>query len=188
MADSAFVFSDTFPQAQLLHQSSSPQGKPIQPIGTACDGLTQDYCAKPGHFYPRSEISYYIEENRSIMKRMFGSVSARSLLKKDEEEAAVDNSDLRRRRQAKQLAQPAVYLCPVEEELVTPFWALNGTGTKLAIVNTPPFEQAIHTVKCARGQPGRCHPTRPCLCTQEYSWFRLLAYDSSDNCKGIFME
>jgi Spaetzle len=74
------------------------------------------------------------------------------------------------------------------EELVTPFWAVNGTGVRLAIVNTPPFEQAIHTVKCARGQPARCHPTRPCWCTQEYSWFRLLAYDATDNCKGIFMD
>ncbi|GAV00382.1 hypothetical protein RvY_11240 [Ramazzottius varieornatus] len=95
------------------------------------------------------------------MKRMFGTVSSRSLLRKDEEEVAMDNSDLRKKRMAKPPQTPQ---------------------------QLPPFEQAIHTVKCARGQPGRCHPTRPCWCTQEYSWFRLLAYDATDNCKGIFMD
>ncbi|XP_055352092.1 protein spaetzle 4-like [Paramacrobiotus metropolitanus] len=195
----------------------------------SCDGVFQDYCSKPGIFYPRSDISMFIDENKALMRRMFGSVSSRSLIRKEEEDqpngpnGQLDNSDLRRKRMVKNGAaagagtgaggpQPALtsYLCPVEEELVTPFWAVNGTGVKLAIVNSPPFEQAVHTVKCARsmtssglpltpaqqgtagGSAGtmhnRCHPSRPCWCSQEYSWFRLLAYDPHDNCKGIFMD
>jgi hypothetical protein len=53
LADSVYSFSELFtPQAQLLHQSLSTLGKTGQ-HGITCDGVTQEYCAKPGQFYPR---------------------------------------------------------------------------------------------------------------------------------------
>ena len=58
LADSPFPFPDVFPpQAQLLQQSLSQTiktGSHGQSHGSVtCDGIAQEYCAKPGHFYPR---------------------------------------------------------------------------------------------------------------------------------------
>ncbi|XP_059613407.1 protein spaetzle 3-like [Phlebotomus argentipes] len=77
-------------------------------------------------------------------------------------------------------------ICESKVEIVTPFWASNSAGKIRAIVNTQHFEQAIHQEVCSKPQTTRC--AGDCGCEQKYKWYRLLAYDPDNDCKGIFMD
>ncbi|GBP15876.1 Protein spaetzle 3 [Eumeta japonica] len=76
--------------------------------------------------------------------------------------------------------------CESKTEIMTPYWALNSARKVRAIVNTMHFEQAIHQEVCSKKTTSRC--SGDCGCEQKYKWHRLLAYDPTDDCAGIFMD
>ncbi|CAG0892006.1 unnamed protein product [Cyprideis torosa] len=77
--------------------------------------------------------------------------------------------------------------CPVKEEVVAPYWANNTRGEVLALLNLYPFEQYIHWEKCTyENEQMFCHAS--CRCEQQYRLHRLLAFDPSNECRGIFSD
>jgi len=77
--------------------------------------------------------------------------------------------------------------CPVKEEVVAPFWANNTRGEVLALLNLYPFEQYVHWERCTfENKQMFCR--QGCRCEQQYRLHRLLAYDPSNDCRGIFSD
>ncbi|KAF6207799.1 hypothetical protein GE061_016247 [Apolygus lucorum] len=80
-----------------------------------------------------------------------------------------------------------VNACPVKEEVVAPFWANNTRGEVLALLNLYPFEQYVHWERCTfENKQMFCR--EGCRCEQQYRLHRLLAYDPSNDCRGIFSD
>ncbi|CAH1407533.1 unnamed protein product, partial [Nezara viridula] len=80
-----------------------------------------------------------------------------------------------------------VNACPVKEEVVAPFWANNTRGEILALLNLYPFEQYVHWERCTfENKQMFCR--EGCRCEQQYRLHRLLAYDPSNDCRGIFSD
>ncbi|XP_014213312.1 protein spaetzle 4-like [Copidosoma floridanum] len=77
--------------------------------------------------------------------------------------------------------------CPVMEEVVAPFWANNTRGEMLALLNLYPFEQYVHWEKCSQ-ENKQMYCRDGCRCEQQYRLHRLLAYDPSNECRGIFSD
>ncbi|KAG6448876.1 protein spaetzle 3 [Manduca sexta] len=161
----------------------------------------QLYCPTAGNSYPLEQIETFIDENKALIKRMYGSFNtpAGSRVKRapgvpDMHDASGD-SFFRHARQAANTPLPdaqavnstgRVDACESKTEIMTPYWALNSARKLRAIVNTMHFEQAIHQETCSKTTTNRCN--RDCGCEQKYKWHRLLAYDPSDDCAGIFMD
>ncbi|XP_050665910.1 protein spaetzle 3 [Leptidea sinapis] len=164
----------------------------------------QLYCPTAGNTYPLDKIETFIDENKALIKRMYGSFStpAGSRVRRapgvpdlhgDFPEHSGD-SYFRHVRQAKPpLPEPPsvnstgrIDACESKTEIMTPYWALNSARKLRAIVNTMHFEQAIHQEVCSKKSTARC--TGDCGCEQKYKWHRLLAYDPNDDCAGIFMD
>ncbi|XP_023349455.1 protein spaetzle 4 isoform X3 [Eurytemora carolleeae] len=81
----------------------------------------------------------------------------------------------------------SVNACPVYEEVKAPYWANNTRNQVLALLNLYPFEQYIHIEKCKyEGEEMLCRPG--CRCEQQYRLHRLLAFDPSNECRGIFSD
>ncbi|CAG4951702.1 protein spaetzle 3 [Colias croceus] len=164
----------------------------------------QLYCPTAGNTYPLDKIETFIDENKALIKRMYGSFTmpggsrVRRAPGVPDMHAGMDShsgdSYFRHVRQAKPPLPDAqsvnstgrIDACESKTEIMTPYWALN-SGRKLrAIVNTMHFEQAIHQEVCSKQSTSRC--SGDCGCEQKYKWHRLLAYDPSDDCAGIFMD
>ncbi|RZF43763.1 hypothetical protein LSTR_LSTR009186 [Laodelphax striatellus] len=80
-----------------------------------------------------------------------------------------------------------VNACPVKEEVVAPFWANNTRGEVLALLNLYPFEQYVHWERCTY-ENKQMFCRAGCRCEQQYRLHRLLAYDPSNDCRGIFSD
>ncbi|KAJ2945554.1 hypothetical protein O0L34_g374 [Tuta absoluta] len=159
----------------------------------------QLYCPTAGNTYPLDKIENFIDENKALIKRMYGSFATPGGGRVRRAPGVPDlhsgDSYFRHVRQAgsPNLPDPQsvnstgrVDACESKTEIMTPYWALN-SGRKLrAIVNTMHFEQAIHQEVCSKKSTSRC--SGDCGCEQKYKWHRLLAYDPSDDCAGIFMD
>lgn len=161
----------------------------------------QLYCPTAGNTYPLDKIENFIDENKALIKRMYGSFTTpagnrvRRAPGVPDMHDATGDSYFRHVRQAAntQLPDPQsvnntgrVDACESKTEIMTPYWALNSARKLRAIVNTMHFEQAIHQETCSKKTTARC--TRDCGCEQKYKWHRLLAYDPNDDCAGIFMD
>ena len=85
-----------------------------------------------------------------------------------------------------------VGLCCVELYYTPPSaWLTLGvllaTGLTLALLNLYPFEQYIHMEICrAEYDEMLCRPG--CRCEQQYRLQRLLAFDPSNECRGVFSD
>jgi len=80
-----------------------------------------------------------------------------------------------------------VNACPVEADVVAPYWANNTRGEVLALLNLAPFEQYVHWEKCKfEYRQMYCRPG--CRCEQQYRLHRMLAFDPQDDCRGIFSD
>ncbi|KAJ8669317.1 hypothetical protein QAD02_000576 [Eretmocerus hayati] len=108
--------------------------------------------------------------------------------------AAKDKHDpLQQQQQPQQQQAPPVLkvrginACPVKEEVVAPFWANNTRGEVLALLNLYPFEQYVHWEKCTN-ENKQMYCRDGCRCEQQYRLHRLLAYDPSNECRGIFSD
>lgn len=89
--------------------------------------------------------------------------------------------------QAQMYKLRGVNACPVKEEVVAPFWANNTRGEVLALLNLYPFEQYVHWERCTfENKQMFCR--QGCRCEQQYRLHRLLAYDPSNDCRGIFSD
>lgn len=172
----------------------------------------QLFCPTAGSSYPIERIELFIDENKALMKRMYGEfqmsteygppqTTQRRSVKREatgsrplpgvpdlpEAEAESFFAKLRHTRQTSRNESGRVDACESKVEIVTPYWASNSAGKIRAIVNTQHFEQAIHQEVCSnKAQTKRC--TGDCGCEQKYKWHRLLAYDPDNDCKGIFMD
>ncbi|KAL1122147.1 hypothetical protein AAG570_003552, partial [Ranatra chinensis] len=80
-----------------------------------------------------------------------------------------------------------VNACPVKEEVVAPFWANNTRGEVLALLNLYPFEQYVHWERCTY-ENRQMFCRQGCRCEQQYRLHRLLAYDPTNDCRGIFSD
>ncbi|CAG7719538.1 unnamed protein product [Allacma fusca] len=80
-----------------------------------------------------------------------------------------------------------VNACPVKEEVVAPYWANNTRGEVLALLNLYPFEQYIHWEKCTF-EHRQMYCREGCRCEQQYRLHRLLAFDPTNECRGIFSD
>merc|ERR1712223_428049 len=77
--------------------------------------------------------------------------------------------------------------CPVRREVVSPYWANNTRQQTLALLNIYPFEQYVHMEMCKyEHHEMLCRPG--CKCEQQYRMHRLLAFDPSNECRGIFSD
>ena len=77
--------------------------------------------------------------------------------------------------------------CEVEESVTAPYWANNTRNHTLALLNLYPFEQYIHMEICrAEYDEMLCRPG--CRCEQQYRLQRLLAFDPSNECRGVFSD
>ncbi|XP_021194508.2 protein spaetzle 3 [Helicoverpa armigera] len=161
----------------------------------------QLYCPTAGNTYPLDKIENFIDENKALIKRMYGSFTTpagnrvRRAPGVPDMHDATGDSYFRHVRQASNTKLPdaqavnntgRVDACESKTEIMTPYWALNSARKLRAIVNTMHFEQAIHQETCSKTTTARC--TRDCGCEQKYKWHRLLAYDPNDDCAGIFMD
>ncbi|CAH2043486.1 unnamed protein product, partial [Iphiclides podalirius] len=158
----------------------------------------QLYCPTAGNTYPIDKIEMFIDENKALIKRMYGSFSIPGGGRVRRAPGVPDmhsgDSYFRHVRQASKSALPdpqvnstgRVDACQSKTEIITPYWALNSAKKVRAIVNTMHFEQAIHQEVCSKKSTSRC--SGDCSCEQKYKWHRLLAYDPSNDCAGIFMD
>jgi hypothetical protein len=175
----------------------------------------QLFCPTAGNSYPLDRIELFIDENKALMKRMYGEFDMGSpeygpgRKRKRSTKPGVPDlhfdpgpdpggktggesffSHIRNPRQNFRNNQSSesgrVDACESKVEIVTPYWASNSAGKIRAIVNTQHFEQAIHQEVCAKMRTNRC--SGDCGCEQKYKWHRLLAYDPDNDCKGIFMD
>lgn len=81
----------------------------------------------------------------------------------------------------------SVNACPVKEEVFAPYWANNTRDQVLALLNLYPFEQYIHMETCKFPEEEMmCR--KGCRCEQQYRLHRLLAFDPSNECRGIFSD
>jgi len=77
--------------------------------------------------------------------------------------------------------------CDVNESVQAPYWAKNTRNHTLALLNLYPFEQYIHMETCkSEFNEMLCRPG--CRCEQQYRLHRLLAFDPSNECRGIFSD
>ena len=82
---------------------------------------------------------------------------------------------------------PSRNACEVEESVTAPYWANNTRNHTLALLNLYPFEQYIHMEICrAEYDEMLCRPG--CRCEQQYRLQRLLAFDPSNECRGVFSD
>ncbi|XP_017774441.1 PREDICTED: uncharacterized protein LOC108561141 [Nicrophorus vespilloides] len=168
----------------------------------------QLFCPTAGNTYPLERIETFIDDNKALMKRMYGEFIMgpdydTEPTRKPKRAPPPGVPDLhappgpesmfakvRVTRQSFRNNQSSetgrVDACQSKVEIVTPYWASNSAGKIRAIVNTQHFEQAIHQEVCAKKETGRC--SGECGCEQKYKWHRLLAYDPDNDCKGIFMD
>ncbi|KAK9752176.1 Spaetzle [Popillia japonica] len=174
----------------------------------------QLYCPNAGNTYPLDRIELFIDENKALMKRMYGEFTMNSPefggSGKQKRSVKPGVPDLHASLGPDPVLEPAgesmfggvhrdtrqtsrnrsetgrVDACESKVEVITPFWASNSAGKVRAIVNTRHFEQAIHQEVCTKARTGRCQGD--CGCEQKYKWYRLLAYDPDNDCKGIFMD
>lgn len=77
--------------------------------------------------------------------------------------------------------------CPVKEEVFAPYWANNTRNQVLALLNLYPFEQYIHMETC-KFEHEEILCRRGCRCEQQFRLHRLLAFDPSNECRGIFSD
>ncbi|KAL4709051.1 hypothetical protein ACJJTC_005912 [Scirpophaga incertulas] len=159
----------------------------------------QLYCPTAGNTYPLDKIETFIDENKALIKRMYGSFTTPGGSRVRRAPGVPDmhtgDSYFRNTRQATNTPLPdtqsinstgRIDACESKTEIMTPYWALNSARKLRAIVNTMHFEQAIHQEVCSKTSTNRC--TDDCGCEQKYKWHRLLAYDPNDDCAGIFMD
>ncbi|CAG5020583.1 unnamed protein product [Parnassius apollo] len=158
----------------------------------------QLYCPTAGNTYPTDKIEMFIDENKALIRRMYGSFSIPGGGRVRRAPGVPDmhsgDSYFRHVRQTSnsKLPDPQVNstgridACQSKTEIITPYWALNSAKKVRAIVNTMHFEQAIHQEVCSKKSTSRC--SGECSCEQKYKWHRLLAYDPSNDCAGIFMD
>ncbi|CAH1108478.1 unnamed protein product [Psylliodes chrysocephalus] len=185
--------------------------------GVPCIKRNQQlYCPTAGNSYPLDRIELFIDENKALMKRMYGEFDMPDYeaktgpgakrkkrsskpgvpdlhfdpgpdpVKTTEKLFAKSRSPRQNFRNNQSSESGRIDTCESKIEIVTPYWASNSAGKIRAIVNTQHFEQAIHQEVCARQSTKRC--TNDCGCEQKYKWHRLLAYDPDNDCKGIFMD
>ncbi|XP_056643229.1 protein spaetzle 3 [Diorhabda sublineata] len=184
--------------------------------GVPCIKRNQQlYCPTAGNSYPLDRIELFIDENKALMKRMYGEFDMpdyegksnpgykkkRSTksgesdfhldpgpdpVKEDENLSSKSRTPRQNFRNNQSSESGRIDSCESKIEIVTPYWASNSAGKIRAIVNTQHFEQAIHQEVCARSTTKRC--SNDCGCEQKYKWHRLLAYDPDNDCKGIFMD
>ncbi|KFM73391.1 hypothetical protein X975_01053, partial [Stegodyphus mimosarum] len=155
--------------------------------------LNQLYCPSPGQNYPQEKIETFIDENKALIKRMFGDYTNAPVdgdIPESFETYDGKTIHIRAKRASPKNAFPPtsnkVDACESAVEIVTPYWASNSAGKLRAIVNTQHLQQAIHQEVCQSTQTKKC--ASDCSCEQKYKWHRLLAYDPDDDCKGIFMD
>merc|ERR1719336_1174548 len=81
----------------------------------------------------------------------------------------------------------SINACEVEKSVTAPYWANNTRNHTLALLNLYPFEQYIHMEICrAEYDEMLCRPG--CRCEQQYRLQRLLAFDPSNECRGVFSD
>ncbi|XP_071039970.1 protein spaetzle 3-like [Parasteatoda tepidariorum] len=155
--------------------------------------LNQLYCPSPGQNYPQDKIETFIDENKALIKRMFGDYTNAPVDSEIPDSfETYDGKKIRVRpkraasRNSYTAASNKVDACESAIEIVTPYWSSNSAGKLRAIVNTQHLQQAIHQEVCQQNQTKKC--ANDCSCEQKYKWHRLLAYDPDDDCKGIFMD
>ncbi|XP_053610586.1 protein spaetzle 3 [Plodia interpunctella] len=159
----------------------------------------QLYCPTAGSAYPLDKIESFIDENKALIKRMYGTFTTPGGNRVRRAPGTPDlhhgDSFFRHVRQTNAPTPPdaragnstdRVDACESKTTITTPYWAMNSATKLRAIVNTMHFEQAIHQEICTKTTTGRC--SGDCGCEQKYKWHRLLAYDPSNDCMGIFMD
>ncbi|XP_026756181.1 protein spaetzle 3 [Galleria mellonella] len=159
----------------------------------------QLYCPTAGSAYPLDKIENFIDENKALIKRMYGTFTTPggSRVRRAPGVPDVHSGDsfFRHVRQTNTPLPPdaqnvnatdRVDACESKTTITTPYWAMNSASKLRAIVNTMHFEQAIHQEVCSKTTTSRC--SGDCGCEQKYKWHRLLAYDPNNDCMGIFMD
>ncbi|XP_076360674.1 protein spaetzle 3-like isoform X2 [Tachypleus tridentatus] len=153
--------------------------------------LNQLYCPTPGNSYPNEKIENFIDENKSLIKRMFGEYEKFAEDSHNPPFSTYDGHKIPTRshrgpRSTYGATPNKVDACESTVEIVTPYWASNSAGKIRAIINTKHLQQAIQQEVCQSQHTKRCN--RDCSCEQKYKWHRLLSYDPNDDCRGIFMD
>lgn len=160
--------------------------------------LNQVYCQSPGHQYPSDKIKTFIDDNKALIRRMFGSnyqnvMTREADLYQSFARGRSSSSSWRHKRDNSEFLDSREKTsseyedsCESTIERNTPYWASNSAGQVRAIVNTELFPQAVHQEICRFNSTSSCGGK--CRCEQKLAYHRLLAYDPKDDCKGIFID
>ncbi|KAJ8915098.1 hypothetical protein NQ315_000350 [Exocentrus adspersus] len=152
--------------------------------GVPCIKKNQQlYCPRAGNSYPLDRIELFIDENKALMRRMYGefdmpdyggrsgSTKKKRSTKpgvpdlhfdpgpdplKTTEEFGKNRSPRQNFRSNQSSESGRLDACESKIEIVTPYWASNSAGKIRAIVNTQHFEQAIHQEVCSKSSTKRC--------------------------------
>jgi len=190
------------PCVKRLNQLFCPSAGTTYPT-KAIDGFIDDNKALMRRMYGELQETRTVTRTTVRVVRTFGGVSRfrRDVLEGTIDEMlediveiddnSINNSTTREKRQADFPGVPEsnsnkADVCESKVEIVTPYWASNSNGKVRAVLNNKAFEQAIHQEICSVSSTARC--TRDCSCEQKYKWHRLLAYDPSNDCAGVFMD
>ncbi|KAJ8944443.1 hypothetical protein NQ318_002140 [Aromia moschata] len=182
--------------------------------GVPCIKKNQQlYCPTAGNSYPLDRIELFIDENKALMKRMYGEFDMPDYTSqagpgakrkrstkpgvpdlhfdpgpdplKDTESFFNKNRNTRQNFRNNQSSESGRRVRE-QNRNSDAILGIEFGGKIRAIVNTQHFEQAIHQEVCAKSSTKRC--AGDCGCEQKYKWHRLLAYDPDNDCKGIFMD
>ncbi|GAU98059.1 hypothetical protein RvY_09257 [Ramazzottius varieornatus] len=179
----SFAMGDMFNLGGSASSDYLPRMRPDFDLNDIpCDMRDTPTCNRPGKAYPWYGMQNYIRDNGGFIKRMYGDARFDRGPSKVRAQGPVTSSSTDRMSRK----DDGVNACPSEQFVMTPFWANNSDGRALAVVNFHPFEQAIQQEICKSGVQGRCRDG--CVCEQKYAWYRLLAFDPTNECKGIFMD
>lgn len=143
-------------------------------------------------------VGGFAEENKEISDTEDGTVESEDLGVELREQVAYDlklEENVREEVKTESTGEPikvkrplrGINACPVKEEFVAPYWANNTRGETLALLNLYPFEQYVQWERC-KYEHRQMYCRSGCRCEQQYRLHKLLAFDPSNECRGIFSD
>uniref|UniRef100_T1IXK7 Piwi domain-containing protein n=1 Tax=Strigamia maritima TaxID=126957 RepID=T1IXK7_STRMM len=156
-------------------------------------GITNDvtFCATAGAQYPWQALIQFVTDNRSLMKRMYGETRQSVVLRREMGSKGGRSLDDKKNKTVVDIpdlpVDEGINACPSRTEVVSPYWANSTRGDIVAILNVYPFEQFVYFEKCEHDSSRTFCPDG-CRCEQQHGLQRLLAFDPTNECRGIFSE
>lgn len=126
------IYTDAygFDSATSCDPKHSRRSKALLISSIPCDLSQTGYCNEPGRLYPWNAVRRFVNENQGLMKRMYGDLKHKSLLKSEMNGNKVDDYDIESR--AKFYSRTDKHLRQEYSELISePHFRLTTTTTTM---------------------------------------------------------